>query len=110
MPRAPSTSPGRATWAATRAGTLRLPARPGAGAGGAVRVTADVFRGAGEIRADGGAALRGASTPGGGGGGRISIAAGDLARFTGTLSARGGGLLPGFDRSESQGGAGTVYL
>ncbi len=82
----------------------------GAGAGGAVRVTANVFRGAGEVRANGGDALRGTSTPGGGGGGRIAIAATDLTGFTGTLSARGGGLLPPLDRPESQGGAGTIHL
>jgi hypothetical protein len=82
----------------------------GAGAGGTVRISAEVVRGGGEIRANGGAALRAAATPGGGGGGRIALSALDLSGFTGSIQARGGGLLPALDRPESQGGAGTVHI
>ncbi len=84
--------------------------RAGAGAGGGVSIEVDVLRGGGAVRASGGAALRGAFTPGGGGGGRISVRAGSLDGFTGSFEARGGGLLPGLDRPESQGGAGTVFI
>jgi hypothetical protein len=82
----------------------------GAGAGGGVLIACSALRGAGRVRADGGSALRGTATPGGGGGGRIVVRAADLSGFTGTLSAQGGGLSPAFDRPDSQGGAGTVFV
>jgi hypothetical protein len=82
----------------------------GAGAGGSVMIVARIFRGSGEVRADGGAALRGAATPGGGGGGRIAVTGDDLTGSTVAFHARGGGLLPSLDRLESQGGAGTTHI
>ncbi len=84
--------------------------RAGGGAGGGVLIEVGILRGGGSVRANGGAALRGAFTSGGGGGGRIAVRATDLQGFTGFFEARGGGLLPTLDRPESQGGAGTVFV
>ena len=84
--------------------------RAGGGAGGGAKLVVETLRGAGTVRANGGAALRGTFTPGGGGGGRIAVLALDSSSFTGVLEARGGGLLPSLDRRESQGGAGSIFV
>ena len=83
--------------------------RGGAGAGGGVLLGVDMLFGSGEIDADGGAA-DGIAGSGAGGGGRVAIHARDRSGFTGFIHAFGGGLVPPGSRTDSIGGAGTLFF
>jgi hypothetical protein len=77
-------------------------AADGAGAGGSIRVDADVIEGAGEIHADGGIGVSGAS----GGGGRIALYYGTLSIPQAKITA----LAPQSNAVSTVGAPGTVYL
>jgi len=74
----------------------------GAGAGGSIRLDADVIEGAGEIHADGGVGVSGAS----GGGGRIALYYGTLSIPQTKITA----LAPQANSTANVGAPGTVYL
>ncbi len=84
----------------------------GGGAGGSVVLECERLSGSGRIVARGGDVVAtDAGAPGGGGGGRVLIRCAEWSQFElRRVEARGGVLLEDPARSESVGGAGTIYV